>query len=46
METYPRTLVGLLAALDRAKWLSWAGAPRRVRAGDVVVRRFEGGTER
>lgn len=46
METFPRTLEGLVAALGRAAWLSLEGAPRQVMAGDVVIRRFEGGTER
>ena len=46
METFPRTLQGLLAALERAKWLSWTGAPRQVVAGNRVIRRFEDGTER
>ena len=32
-------------ALGRAAWLSLEGAPRQVMAGDVVIRRFEGGTE-
>jgi hypothetical protein len=46
VETFPRTLEGLVDALGRAAWLSLEGAPRQVMAGDVVIRRFEGGTER
>jgi hypothetical protein len=44
-ELFPRSLAGLQDALGRAMWLSLAGAPRRVLAGDVVVRRFVGGRE-
>ena len=45
METFPRTLEGLVNALGRAAWLSLEGAPRRLMAGDRVIRRFEGGSE-
>ena len=46
MENFPRTLQGLMDALGRAAWLSLEGAPRRVMAGNLVIRRFEGGRER
>jgi hypothetical protein len=46
VETFPRTLDGLVNALRRAAWLSLEGAPRRVMAGELVIRQFEGGTER
>ncbi len=46
VEIFPRTLEGLVDALGRAAWLSIEGAPRRVMAGDLAIRRFEGGRER
>jgi hypothetical protein len=46
VEAFPRTLAGLVDALGCAAWLSIEGAPRRVMAVDLVVRRFEGGRER
>jgi hypothetical protein len=46
VETFPRTLEGLMDALGRAAWLSLEGAPRQVMAGNVVIRRFEDGMER
>jgi hypothetical protein len=41
VETFQRTLDGLVDALGRAAWLSLEGAPRRVMAEDLVIRRFE-----